>query len=312
MSRRQDTLSRAMESHRGRRFAEAERLYRELLHDGPDDPDALHFLGVLMHQTGRSAEAVDLIDRAIVLRPEHPDAHNNLGNVLKEQGRLGEALGAYRRAISLRPDFADAHNNLGTVLRAQDRPEDALVAYDQAIAYDPDHAWAFVNRGNVLKEQGRIDAAIDEYLRAISLARFPNEAYRNLGSALYVTGRIADAAAVYDRWLVHEPDHPVAVHMRAACSGANVPARASDAYIRACFDRFAEDFDARLERLGYRGPALVVAALAAELPAVPRWDVLDAGCGTGLCGPALRPFARHLVGVDLSSGMLEKARRRQL
>jgi predicted TPR repeat methyltransferase len=39
-------------------------------------------------------------------------------------------------------------------------------------------------------------------------------------------------------------------------------------------------------------------------------DILDAGCGTGLCGPLLRPFARSLVGVDLSEGMLARARRR--
>jgi len=35
--------------------------------------------------------------------------------------------------------------------------------------------------------------------------------------------------------------------------------------------------------------------------------VLDAGCGTGLCGPLLAPFARHLTGVDLSEGMLRNA-----
>jgi magnesium protoporphyrin O-methyltransferase len=36
--------------------------------------------------------------------------------------------------------------------------------------------------------------------------------------------------------------------------------------------------------------------------------VLDAGCGTGLCGAFLRPRARVLVGVDLSSGMLRRAK----
>ena len=40
--------------------------------------------------------------------------------------------------------------------------------------------------------------------------------------------------------------------------------------------------------------------------------ILDAGCGTGLCGPLLKPWARRLVGVDLSGGMLEKARALQL
>jgi predicted TPR repeat methyltransferase len=37
--------------------------------------------------------------------------------------------------------------------------------------------------------------------------------------------------------------------------------------------------------------------------------VLDAGCGTGLCGAELKPFARTLTGVDLSAAMLDQARR---
>jgi predicted TPR repeat methyltransferase len=37
--------------------------------------------------------------------------------------------------------------------------------------------------------------------------------------------------------------------------------------------------------------------------------VLDGGCGTGLCAPALKPYAAKLTGVDLSSGMLALARK---
>ena len=37
-------------------------------------------------------------------------------------------------------------------------------------------------------------------------------------------------------------------------------------------------------------------------------EIVDAGCGTGLLAPHLRPYARRLVGVDLSPKMLEKAR----
>ncbi len=43
-----------------------------------------------------------------------------------------------------------------------------------------------------------------------------------------------------------------------------------------------------------------------------RLVVLDAGCGTGLCGPLLRPYASRLVGVDLSGGMLDHARRKEI
>ena len=79
------------------------------------------------------------------------------------------------------------------------------------------------------------------------------------------------------------------------------------------FDGFAQSFDKKLQQLGYRGPELVAAAIAQELgPPQGNLAVLDAGCGTGLCGPLLRPFARQLSGVDLSSGMLRKVQDRQV
>jgi predicted TPR repeat methyltransferase len=39
-------------------------------------------------------------------------------------------------------------------------------------------------------------------------------------------------------------------------------------------------------------------------------SILDAGCGTGLCGPLLKPLAKTLCGVDLSFNMLKLAKER--
>ncbi|MDQ2926607.1 MAG: methyltransferase domain-containing protein [Pseudomonadota bacterium] len=39
-------------------------------------------------------------------------------------------------------------------------------------------------------------------------------------------------------------------------------------------------------------------------------DVLDLGCGTGLCGALLKPWARSLTGLDVSANMIEEARRK--
>ena len=110
-----------------------------------------------------------------------------------------------------------------------------------------------------------------------------------------------------------DPDNPTARHHLAACSGADVPERADDAYVKHTFDSFAESFDNVLTRLQYRAPALVVDAMGLVLGAPDAsLDILDAGAGTGMCGPLLRPFARRLVGVDLSPGMLERAKARKV
>jgi predicted TPR repeat methyltransferase len=56
-------------------------------------------------------------------------------------------------------------------------------------------------------------------------------------------------------------------------------------------------------------PELLAAAVAAATPDQ-LMDVLDLGCGTGLCGALLRPMAGTLRGVDLSPAMIAKARER--
>jgi predicted TPR repeat methyltransferase len=101
--------------------------------------------------------------------------------------------------------------------------------------------------------------------------------------------------------------------MLAACSGQAAAERASDGFVRETFDGFAETFDQVLKNLDYRAPALTAQAVSEVAgPPAARLDVLDAGCGTGLCGERLKPYARRLVGVDLSRGMLDKAAERGL
>jgi len=105
----------------------------------------------------------------------------------------------------------------------------------------------------------------------------------------------------------------VAKHMWSACSGRETPERASNAFVQISFDSFAASFESKLAKLSYRAPALVGAMLEdAGLPVLPNLDILDMGCGTGLCGALIRPYARRLTGVDLSPGMLSQAQEKQL
>ncbi len=303
-----DALRQAVLWHREGKVHAAAEIYRRILKQVPDHPEALHFQGVAFHQLGRSEEGLVSIRRAVALAPDYVAAYNNLGNVLKEKGRTAEAEEAYRRVIQLEPRNGDGFNNLGVVLKEQGRLEEAFHAYQQAIALEPRHADAWHNLGNVLKKLNRIEDALDAYRQAITLRPYHTEAYKNLGRMLYLAGRISEAAEVYRTWLERSPGNPVARHMLAACSGEEVPLRASDDYVVLTFDHFAATFDEVLARLDYRAPGLVSEAVkrAVGEPGA-TLAVLDVGCGSGLCGPLLRPYAKRLTGVDLSRGMLDKA-----
>ena len=144
------------------------------------------------------------------------------------------------------------------------------------------------------------------------LAPHDGQSYYRLGYALCLENRIEDAAEIYRRWIALEPDKPEARHLLAACTGENVPARASKEFVERLFDRFAANFDAVLDSVDYKAPALVAATILQVLQPARSGDidVLDAGCGTGLAGPLLRSYARRLTGVDLSRRMLGQAQAR--
>jgi predicted TPR repeat methyltransferase len=301
----------ALCAHREGRYPEAAVVYRQILEVVPEHVDALHFLGVAEHQAGRTQVALTLLDRALALAPEHADALCNRGNVHRSLHRLDEAEADYRKSIGLRPDDPNTLGNLGTVLRARGDLDGAVAAFRAALAKNPEHASTWQNLGDTFEAMQRRSDATAAYQEAARLAPASADMFRNFGFALYAEGRVREAVEMYRRCLALAPDDVRASYLLKACTGEDAPPRAPDDYVRAEFDNFAANFDVKLASLDYRGPALVaeaVRAIAAELPARPI--VLDAGCGTGLCGPLLRSLAGRLVGVDLSTGMLDRARAR--
>ncbi len=304
-----EALAQAIRLHQARDLERAEQLYRRILEAAPGHPAAMHFLGLACHQRGRSEEGIALMSQAVAAEPNHPVFHNNLGNVLAESGKLDEAAKAYQRVLELQPHNANTYNNLGVLNKSRQRFDDAEACYRRALELDPANASFHTNLGVLRSAQGRLDEAIQSYSRALELKGKNPTARRLLGIAYYAQGRAPEAAEVFRQWLELEPDEPFAKHMYAACSGEGVPERASDDYVEQLFDSFARSFDEQLQsRLAYRAPELVLEAVARHCPpAAHQLDVLDAGCGTGLCGLRMKPWARTLDGVDLSGAMLSKA-----
>lgn len=288
--------------------------FEAILARWPDQPDALHFLGILRHTQGRSEDGIVLIRRAIAAMPTEPGPWNNLGNVYVECSRLDEAAEAYRTSVTMskgQPASADALNNLGTVLRKRQQWVAAEESYREALALRPDFVDGWYNLSLALMGQGRIADGLLANSKAVTLSPRHLQARDQVIRALLLQGERAQAAVLYREWLAEEPDNPVVQHQLAACLGEAAPERASDAYVEQVFDSFATSFDVKLQMLHYRAPEFVAQALR-DVAGEPRatLDIVDAGCGTGLCGPLVKPWARTLAGCDLSVGMLKQARPR--
>jgi predicted TPR repeat methyltransferase len=280
MSTAAGPLHEAIAKHRAGDHAAAESGYREHLLQFPGDPSALHFLGLLRSHQGRNSEGIPLMLAALEADSGYVDAWSNLGIAYYEERDLTRAEKCCRKAIELSPNFANAWANLALTLRARDSPEEALHALGRALELNPQMRNAALSYGQVLYRLDRLPQAL--------------EFYRN--------------------WLANCPDDPIPQHMLAALGGAVCPPRASDAYVRSTFDDFAESFERSLLGLQYQAPQLLYAAVmgSGALARTEALEVLDIGCGTGLCAPLLRPAARRLVGVDLSPKMLSQAAARGL
>jgi len=134
------------------------------------------------------------------------------------------------------------------------------------------------------------------------------EAYRVLGRILRNEGRADEAASWYRRCLEVAPGDGVAAMGLAALGRAPAPERLPDDVVLYVFDRGADTYEGNMRSLGYNVPATLLGLLRADGGAQEdALDVLDLGCGSGLCGPLFRPVARKLVGVDLSPRMLALA-----
>jgi len=272
-----ERLAAAMREHQAGRVVEAETAYRALLAEDPDDANVIHYLGMLRFQTGAVEEGLGLVRRSVEVAPGNAHAWNNLGNMYVQLQRDAEAEEAYLRATSLDSRLAAAWYNLARVFSRDHKFERALVC---------------------LRNVTRIISGF-------------GDALQTLAHVYYRLGRTDEALAVYQQWADEVPDDPTPRHMLAAMSGQGVPERADDRYIVKTFDGFADCFDEQLAVLGYNAPQLVAASMIVHpLYLSGRAAVLDAGCGTGWCGPLLRATAGHLVGVDLSGRMLALARQR--
>lgn len=272
----------------------AEQVARRAVHHIPRDVAAYNRLGNILIQQKRYEEAITTLRQAVMLGVAEVETYVNLGAVLRDLGRLPEALEAYCQASERRPVDADIQHRLGVILAETGQIEEAIAAQEMALRCDPGHEEAIKQLGTLLHHLGQAKEA-----RAV------------LGNAVFQLRGRENALAILQHWLRLMPDDPVPQHRLSAWFGQDIPVRASDAYVTDLFDHYADQFDKHLQQLGYRAPTLIGEQLVEALgEASAQLDILDGGCGTGLCEPILRPYARHLTGVDLSPRMVDKARER--
>jgi predicted TPR repeat methyltransferase len=298
-------------------------------------PDTWLLLANMKKSQGDVAGARIAYETAAALRPNDALACQLLAIFLQEQHEYREALEWMVRCIKNGDTSAPALAILAQLFYQTGHFEKSRDAYAAALALDPQNkTYQSMHRETSFVcdalHNPSIDHVIDTYRDAVA-EELPREGQaipdllQKTYSIMSGYGHTAAAQRVGEKILQLAPNSATAAYLLQALKGDSAMTRSPDAYLVEYFDKFADKFDHHLiNTLGYAIPEKLCSALEPFLPnrgtAFPRngqtpgkgLTILDAGCGTGLCGPHLRPFAQWLTGVDLSHKMLDQARQRNI
>ena len=97
----QKILLQALDDHKNGRLKNAESIYRIILADQPNHPDANHNLGVLMVAEGNLLLAIKLFKKAVATNPSFEQFWHSYIHTLIKCGQIDDAQKSFRETDKL-------------------------------------------------------------------------------------------------------------------------------------------------------------------------------------------------------------------
>ncbi|MBY6263001.1 tetratricopeptide repeat protein [Azospirillum sp. 412522] len=223
-----NSFARAVAAENAGNLQEARGRYLEALEAEPQNPAALHRLGVVELRLGRPREAVILFQKSLAIAkdlevyldfgaamaamarwdaaatvytaalrevPSSVDAHYGLALALHRQGRPADAEPHYRKVLATHSHLGEVHNNLGVALQDLGRFAEAAAAHREAARLDPADAAAWSKLGVALHRLDCRAEAEAALRKAVGFAPHDADNWHNLTGLLAAAGRPAEGLA---------------------------------------------------------------------------------------------------------------------
>jgi predicted TPR repeat methyltransferase len=321
------------------RWSEATRCLERSLSLSRRQADVWTLLGLVRKKLKDFLGAETAFRVALHLEPKSAATWQCLAVLQTEQREYDDAIRCFEMAQASTEPNAVIEANLGKLYLMMGRVEEACPACDRAFSMDPANVAYRELRGKAhflrdLIGGAPVDEAVERYRRClVPVAGLSDKELLEFAFGhLSGFGHAEAAKRVGKKYVDLRPESKTVQYLMHAIDGDASLGRSPADYVVEYFDSFASGFDDKLVRvLGYAVPGKLVDAIRQVRAQVgapagtpvgvrvgvpvgvndPQQEafakVLDAGCGTGLCGLLLRPMAKSLTGVDLSTKMLEQA-----
>jgi len=309
--------------------------------------DAHYNLGILLTKLGENKEAIQHLEKSVSLNPNRPAAYGQLAEVYLQEADYPKAIDHYKRRLDDEPEHTESYFSLGQAYLKNDQIDDAVAAFKKTLILEPKHTEANHYLANAHLASGDSDTAVNYYFRQLEvnpmiesyynigvllmhqnrqkeslqyleqtakMDPFYLPAHINLGALYLKMNRLSDAIRHYEDALKIKPDDIEIQHIISALSEGKTPEQAPKEYLSHLFDQYATYYDKHLtDVLQYKVHELLFKAIEDEMSTKDsEWTILDLGCGTGLCGNMLKPFAKQLIGIDVSEKMISTAKEKNI
>lgn len=309
----------------------------------PNNGTAYNRLGILYYKQTDWQEAIHYYHLALKAQPQHLNTYYNLGLAYTKNEQIEKAISAYQtildhdthntaacfqlgclflhlgqltqaihyflRVEQQETNHFETQSNLGTCYLKQGELELAKLHYQKAYALQTNDLQILFNLGVISMQLGAIDEAIRYYQLALRTHPTDFSTHNNCGVAFLARQNIPLALLHFKEALHLQPHNTALAYTVHSLNQGPKLASAPPEYIKNLFDSYAYHYDEHLQtHLAYQIPNLLLKAVSqTHMHEIPLSDILDLGCGTGLCGALFKPYAKTLIGVDLSKNMLQIA-----
>lgn len=287
----------------------AEQQFILALEGQKDHVAAMYNLALTLYAEQKIALASASLLALIEAFPQYYRAYLLLGKIFLQEKLLTKAMEYFTQLLRLDENNVDHLIGVVNCLLAENYYREALPYTEKIIQLQPNNVETLYNLAVIANRQHNVDQAEHYYQAVLQLDAQHFAALNNLGFIYLQTKRYPAAIEKFNLALAIQPNNEAIKYALSMMQNDHQVARAPQEYLQKLFDSYAENFDVHLrEGLNYVVPELLQQQIITHVkPNHGQWNILDLGCGTGLCGEVFKPWAKHLVGVDVSTKMLEKA-----
>ncbi len=293
-------------------FDQANNELLKVINIDPNHVSALNQLGEISLTQKKYKQACDFFSRALLINNNLAETWHSLALSEFFLQQYQNAIDSFNQCLDIKPQHPTANQECANAYVKLNKFNDAIRHYYRQIEIKPCND-TFYNLAVCFMYQEKTNDAIEYFNKALKTAHNPTQSNLNLGSLYLKINNLKKAQLHYEAALSVDPENKEAQHILSAITQQNTANRAPSRYISSLFDQYANHYDQHLtQHLNYQTHQLIFDFFNAEEHDKKSLSILELGCGTGLCGELISPYANSLIGVDLSQRMLNIAAKKNI